>query len=139
MRGERGFTLIEMMIVVAIIALIAAIAIPNLRRARQAANAASAKQSLRTITTAQYMYERKYGVYGTLAQLAPEGTLDSVLQTGTKSNYVFALTATATSFSCTATPLEDPTRLEHFYVDQTSVIRFSQGSPADSTSPPIPK
>jgi type II secretory pathway pseudopilin PulG len=133
--------MIELLIVVAIISLIAAIAIPNLRKARQGANSASAVQSLRTISTAQQLFEFKNKRFGTLAELAPEGTLDVNLQTGGKSNYLFAITVTGGSkkFSCTATPIEDPTELLHYFVDETTVIRFKLGAPADATSPPIPK
>ena len=138
---ERGFSLVELLIVVAIISLIAAIAIPNLRRARQAANAASAVQSLRTISTAEQLYKTKFQAYGTLTQLAPEGTLDTVLSTGTKSSYIFAINVTTApeGFTVNATPFEDPTGLPYYYVDDSAVIRFNLGAPADANSPPIPR
>jgi type IV pilus assembly protein PilA len=141
MQREKGFTMIELLIVVAIISLIAAVAIPNLRRARQGANSASAVQSLRTISTAQYLYQSKYQQYGTLAQLAPEGTLDPYLAAGSKSNYIFVITVPAggKKFDCTAAPYEEPTNLNHYFIDDTAVIRFSYGAAADVTSPPIPK
>jgi type IV pilus assembly protein PilA len=141
MKRERGFSMIELLIVVAIISLIAAIAIPNLRKARQGANSASAVQSLRTITTAQILYERKTKEYGTLAQLAPEGTLDSHLATGSKSNYSFVISVSADKkhFTCDATPIEEVTEMTHFFVDDSTVIRFNLGSAATVTSPPIPR
>jgi general secretion pathway protein G len=140
-KTERGFSLVELLIVVAIISLIVAIAIPNLRTARQSANSASAIQSLRTVTTAEYLYKEQHGRFGTLAELGPEGTLDVSLSSGAKSSYGFAVTLSADqkSFSCIATPFEDPTVLIHFFVDDSTVIRYSIGSPADVTSTPIPR
>lgn len=138
--------MIELLIVVTIITLIAAIAIPNLRKARQSANKASALQSLRTITTAQNLYKSKFQEYGTLAQLAPEGTLDVSLGSGVKSSYGFAVSVSAdpdspkfVHFSVTATPTEDTAILSHFFVDETAVIRYADGEPANATSPPIPR
>ena len=141
MKNERGFSLIELLIVVVILGVVMAIAIPGLRRAKQNAHMGSAIQSLRTLTTAQFLYERKNKVYGTLAQLAPEGTIDNALGLGSKSEYSFVMTlnATATKFSCTATPQEDPGRMDHFFTDETSVIRFVSGAPADANSTPIPR
>lgn len=149
MQKENGFSMIELLIVVAIITLIAAIAIPNLRTARQSANKASAIQSLRTITTAEHLYKSKFQQYGTLADIAPEGTLDASLASGSKSSYTFVINVTTdptnpdpaafVHFAIKATPFEDPTVLPHFYVDETAVIRYVDGAPADATSPPIPR
>src|SRR5450755_2342891 len=98
MRKQKGFSLIELLIVVAIILIIAAIAIPNLLRSRMAANEASAVGSVRTLNTAQVTYATTYGTgFTTLAQLggagpcvAAAGTaclIDPVLTAGTKSGY----------------------------------------------------
>src|SRR6185436_12309495 len=76
MRKPDGFSLIELLIVVAIILIIAAIAIPNLLRARIAANEASAVSSIRTIVGAEATYQLAYPTVGfadTLAQLGPGG------------------------------------------------------------------
>ncbi|HYP28883.1 MAG TPA: type II secretion system protein [Blastocatellia bacterium] len=141
MKQERGFSLLELLMVVVIVGVISALAVPGLRRARQNANGASAIQSLRTITTAQFLYERQFRVYGTLAQLTPEGTLDDNITTGSKSGYRFTINLTngAKSFECLATPEESQTVLNHFFVDETGVIRFNPGAPATVASPPIPR
>ncbi len=141
MKSERGFSLIELLVVVGILMIISAIAIPGLRKARNNANSGSAIQSLRTLTTAEHLYERRFHQYATLAQLVPEGTIDTHLGTGLKSGYSFTLTLSAgnQNFSCTATPLDDPPNMPHYFVDQTGVIRYNDGAPANASSSPIPR
>ena len=141
MKNEQGFSLIELLVVVVIIGLIAAIAVPNLKRARQQACSGSAVQSMRTITTAELLYQKTYRVYGTLADLAPDGTLDANLRTGFKSTYLFDITLDADplKFTAIATPTSEPTSMNHYFVDETTVIRVNYGAPADVTSDPIPR
>lgn len=148
MKKEQGFSLIELLMVVTVIGVISAIAVPGLRKAKQNAQTGSAIQSLRTITTAQYLYERINQQYGTLAQLAPEGTLDLHLQAGQKSGYNFNLLVLPSPppaalpgkrFTATATPVDEPATRTHFFVDDTAVIRFEIGVAANAGSPPIPK
>lgn len=133
-RRLQGFTIIELLIVVAIILIIAAIAVPNLLRSKISANEAAAASALKTIGTSNVLYSSLYnrGFAGTLAQLGPTGgscatvssacadLLDSLLSgvspaavTPTKNGYTFAYaspnasptpTAPNSTYSAVATP-----------------------------------
>ncbi len=149
---QKGFSLIELLIVVAIILIIAAIAIPNLLRARIAANEASAVSSLRTMNTACITYNTSFNAYPTaLTNLAPvaSGTtptstaadlLDATLTTSPfqKSGYTFTFAGTGTTYSINADPMTaNQTGVRHFYTDQTGVIHQNQTATATSSSSPL--
>ncbi|MEM7262792.1 MAG: prepilin-type N-terminal cleavage/methylation domain-containing protein [Planctomycetota bacterium] len=137
--NRNGFTLIELMIVVAIIAIIAAIAIPTLTASRIAANEASAISSLRVLHSVNEQHRSRYGAYATsLAILEAAGYIDSALGSGTKSGYDFNLTGSAVQWSCSSTPITaGGTGNRSFFIDTTGVVRFSTSGVADGTSPPI--
>ena len=140
MKREQGFTLIELMIVVAIIAIIAAIAIPSLLNARKAGNEASAISSMRTLTTVNEQYRTRFSEYSpALSDLENAGYIDSVLGAGAKSGYDFTYFApTANTWNCTAEPADLGTTGDRsFFVDQTGVIRGQAGAGASSSSNPI--
>ena len=156
-KSSKGFSLIELLIVVAIILIIAAIAIPNLLRSRIAANQASAVGSLRTLNTAEITYSSTYnvGFTTTLGYLAPPaaganpvstaaGLIDSVLAAGTKSGYSFAYspgptdsTARINTYSFTAIPITSSTGTNYYYTDQSGVIRQNSTTTASSLDSPI--
>jgi prepilin-type N-terminal cleavage/methylation domain-containing protein len=140
-RKEHGFSLIELLMVVVILGVIMALAVPGLQRARHLAQSGSAIQSLRTMTTAENIYERRFKVYAALVDLAPEGALTPDLAAGSKSGYDFSLTLSVDSkrFTANADPQFDPAIAPHYFTDDTAVIRFNDGAVADATSPPIPR
>ena len=153
---QKGFSLIELLIVVAIILIIAAIAIPNLLRAKMAANEASAVGSMRTINTTSVEYSTTYGGYPpTLVSLggpaggAPTASsaelIDAVLAAGTKSGYAFTWTAGNSdangnyqTYTISAAPTSlGTTGQRYFFTNQSGVIRAAVSTTATAASSPL--
>ena len=159
-RTRRGFSLIELLIVIAIILVIAGLAIPNFLRAKMKANETAAVSALRSITTANEAYRNTFsrGYAPSLNAMAPPppGTprsasaadlIDPILATGTRTGYQFFYNpidndndGQPDGYTVNANPIQvGRTGEKYFYVDHTNVIRENLGGPANSSSPPVPK
>jgi type IV pilus assembly protein PilA len=159
-RKERGFSLIELLIVVAIILVIAAVAIPNLVRSRMSANEASAVASMRTVITSEIIYASTYTVGfspdlpslsdgGSVANCTPPSIpsassaclLDSSVATGTKSGYVFTYVPAGGvpngSYTLNGDPANTGSGQRHFYTDDTNVLRVNLTAVASANDPAL--
>ena len=151
---KKGFSLIELLVVVAIIMVIVAMAIPNVLGTRMTANETSAVNSLSTLNSASLTYLTIYGGYPpNLTSLGPGPTpgptasdlIDSVLSAGAKSGYMFLYTpgekdpaGHVNTYTIKAEPASPGTTgRRSFFTDQSGVIRSNTAGPADVTSTPI--
>jgi type IV pilus assembly protein PilA len=148
MRRDKGFSLIELLIVVAIILIIAGVAVPSFLRSRLLANESSAVASVRTLNTAQVSYNSAYPTVGFASVLtslagtctgasAPTSTgaclIDSTLSSGTKNGYVFALSGAsgspATAYQVVASPTgPNQTGVHYFCSYADAVVRVSMSA-----------
>ncbi|MGB7848005.1 MAG: type II secretion system protein [Candidatus Acidiferrum sp.] len=157
MRNQKngaGFSLLELIVVVAIVLILAAIAIPNLQRSKMSANEASAVASLRTLNAACIAYTATWGngFPVSLANLGPgkpatstkADLIDSLLAGGKRSGYKFTYVSGApqsgkiSSYTVNGNPsLAGMTGVRYFFTDSSGVIRYNYGSQASASSKPI--
>lgn len=139
-RNRRGFTLIEMLIVVAIVLIIAAVAIPRLDKARMQTQETAAVRQIQTLHTAQAQYYSQFGRYATkLEELGPPtsgqegpsgaGLIPGDFAKGTKSGYLFIVQGGPGGYTINANPQTfNSTGRRTFFSDQTMVIRENWGA-----------
>ncbi len=144
---RRGFSLIELLIVIAIILIIITIAVPKYNRTQMYMRETAAIKAIQTIHTVQVQYQSQYGRFATtLAELGPPasgaagaGASDLIgndLAQGTKQGYKFTLTAIPGGYQVNANPeVYGSSGSKAFYSDQTMVIRENDGpEPATQNS-----
>ncbi|MBV9508022.1 MAG: prepilin-type N-terminal cleavage/methylation domain-containing protein [Acidobacteriia bacterium] len=146
-RNLRGFSLIELLIVIAIILIIVTVALPKLNNATRYAHETAAIKAIQTIQTMQVQYNSQYGRYAaSLTELGPPATgaasaassdlIDSSLAAGEKSGYKFTMTGSPGGYVISAVPVTyGSSGSRTFYSDQSMVIRVNDGpEPATASS-----
>jgi prepilin-type N-terminal cleavage/methylation domain-containing protein len=149
-RLRRGFSLIELLIVIAIILIIAAIAVPKMNKQIMAAHEMAAIREIGTIHTGETQYYSQFGRYAqNLAELGPPASgaaspaaadlLPKNLADGKASGFIFTLVGTPTGYSITAVPEQfGSSGSRTFFSDQTLVVRQNYtAEPATLASPEI--
>jgi len=156
MKRQKGFSLLELLIVVTIILIIATIAIPNMRRTRVTANETAAIATLQTLNKVCLIYSTTYGGFpNALSDLGPGASsnvsatqadlIDSVLASGTKSGYQFTYVGTDVNgdgkidrYTINADPVSLGTSGQrYFFTDESGTVRHNLLGPATASDPPI--
>lgn len=137
---KNGFSLLELLIIVAIILIIATIAIPSLLRSRQSAQESSAVAQLRTINTAEVTYiGTNQGSYGDITSLVTQGLLDSRFN-GSISGYNFTIAVSGNLYTANATAVSTNAGRWDFYTTADYVLRYTTDpirAPAGLSGEPV--
>ena len=141
MKEKKGFSLIELMIVVLIIGIIAGLSMPNLVKSKMAAHEASAISAVRSIVTAQITFATTGGAGGDfaadLSALEARNLIDSVLGSGTAEAYSFSVSGSGVQYTIDARPLVYGTSgVRSFFTDASGAIRYTTADAAATVSDP---
>lgn len=140
---QKGFSLIELLIVVAIIGVVAALAVPSLMKSRAAANEARAVGYVRSWVSGQELYKNTNGVYATADEdMVTEGYINKALDSdgaADDSAYIYSIDSPSSRISWfgRARRRSPLVATNSFYIDSTGVIRSRQGDTADASDQPI--
>ena len=127
LRNKKGFTLIELMIVVVIIGILAALAIPRFMRSTTKSKQSEAKQLLKQIYTMQHAYRQEFNAYclnGVTASAAAQTAFARLgVDIGATARYSYVMAAAANTFTCTATAnLDDDGTVDTWTIDQNGTL-----------------
>ncbi len=139
-KKNKGFSLIELMIVVLVIGIIAALSVPNLAKSKMAAHESSAISAIRTLVTAQITFATRSGpgdFAPDLATLQGANLIDSVLGSGTAEAYSFALSGSGVQYTIDARPLVyGSSGIRSFFTDASGAIRYTTADAAATVTDP---
>jgi len=139
-KEKKGFTLIELMIVVLVIGIIAALSVPNLVKSKMAAHESSAISAVRTLVTAQITFAAKSGsgnFAADLTELEAANLIDSVMGSGTAEAYSFSLSGSGIQYTIDARPLVyGSSGIRSFFTDESGAIRYTTADAAATGSDP---
>ncbi len=136
--AQRGFSFIELVMVIAVVSILAALAVPHLHRIKMTSQEKVALASVRAIFEAEALHHARLQTFGDLDQLIGQSFIDNSFETGEKSGYLYVITgASSADFELRASPVSyGDTGFKAYFVNGTGVIRYTEdGSSPDANSP----